>query len=70
MIPPLPSQAKVDCGMFEESNQADPLKWAAQLPIGHALPSHPKRRCDFPRPSEPTPQRTLVDWYIMFEAGD
>jgi hypothetical protein len=38
ILPP-PSQAKVDCGVFEVYKQADPLKWAACLPIGHALPT-------------------------------
>ncbi len=40
-----PSQAEVDCDVFEEErNRVDPLKWAAQLPIGHTLPSPPKHR--------------------------
>ncbi len=34
MFLPSPSQAKVDCDVFEEErNRVDPLKWAAQLPI-------------------------------------
>ncbi len=38
ILPP-PSRAEVDCGVFEVYEQADPLKWAARLPIGHALPT-------------------------------
>ncbi len=45
LIPPSPSQAAVDCGgVFEECKRANPLEWATQLPIGHALPSPPKCR--------------------------
>jgi hypothetical protein len=29
-IPPPPSQAKVDCGVFMVYEWADPLKWAAR----------------------------------------
>ncbi len=38
-IPPSPRQAEADCGVFEVYKRVDPLKWAARLPIGHALPT-------------------------------
>jgi hypothetical protein len=39
MIPPPPSQSEVACGVFEECERADPWKWTARSPIGHAF--HP-----------------------------
>ncbi len=38
-IPPPPSRAEDDCGVFEVYKRVNLFKWAAHLPIGHALPT-------------------------------
>ena len=38
-IQPPPSLTEVDCGVFMEYERAEPLKWFARSPIGHAF--HP-----------------------------
>ncbi len=44
-IPPPPSQAEVDCGVFEVYKQADSLKWAARLHWPCLTP--PQKSVDF-----------------------
>ena len=37
VIQPQPSRTEVDCGVFMVYERADPLKWTARSPIGHAF---------------------------------
>jgi len=40
------SRIEVDCGVFVERERADPLKWIARSPIGHAF--HPPQASNIP----------------------
>ena len=45
-IQPPPSLTEVDCGVFMEYERAEPLKWFARSPIGHAF--HPPQASNIP----------------------
>jgi len=85
VIQPPPSRAEVDCGVLEEYERADPLKWAARSPIGHSFPPHQasnippnfrrhkQGRRSVPRPIHRTlrgPRWLIVVWLIFWTGID